>query len=232
MCGAIEHQLPFELPSGEKNPLDDPYPSRNSSQDSSFKLSSGDLREMESIYQNTISEYQSLLSLYNMEKERARKQGKLRMFPKTLSQWRPEGSLYPESQINAVYKELPAEAILYQQYSLESKQHSRSYLYISMEHQNKRPSVVHYSSPCLASSQEIKELHFGIVERLFQHSFADRSFMWAAVSLYKEPKFDSGCGLWCAENIMGRRILKLLDGLSHPLTIAIDSKVWFLDVYP
>lgn len=228
----MEHQLPFQLPSGEENPYEDQSPSHANYQGSLFDLSNGDLREMEKIYQNEMAEYNSLLKLYNLEKERARKQGKLKVFPKTFAQWRPERNMYPESHLNAICQGLQSKATLHEQYSLKTKQHSRSYLYISKEHQTKKPSVVCYSSLCSGASQGSEDLNFGVIERLYHHSFAEKSFMWAAVCLYKEPLFDSSCGLWCAENMTEKRILILLSSLSHPLTIAIDSNIWFLDVYP
>ena len=222
-----QQQLPFQLPPEAENVFD------GNSQGSSFDLSIGDLKEMEKIYQNVVSEYQSLLTLYGMEKERAKKQGKLKMFPKVFSQWRPEGSKYSESQLNAICARPQSKATTYEQYSLETKQHSHSYLYISKEHHNKMPSIVCCSSPGSGACQTSLEMNFGVIERLYQHSFAEKLFMWAAVSLYTKPCFDASCGLWCSENKTEKRILVLLRSLSHPLTVAHDSNIiWFLDVYP
>ena len=75
----MEQQLPFQLPPEAENFFD------GNSQGSSFDLSIGDL--MEKNYQNV--EYQSLLTLHAMEKEQAKKQGKLKMFPKEFSHWQP-----------------------------------------------------------------------------------------------------------------------------------------------
>ena len=229
----MEHKLPFQLPPEAENFFDDHIPSQGNSQGLSFDLSIGDLKEMEKIYLNAVSEYRSLLTLYAMEKERARKQGKLKMFPKAFSQWRPEGSMYSESQLNAICAAPQSKATVYEQYSLETKQHSHSYLYISKEHHNKRLSVVYCSLPCSGASQASQEMNFGVIQRLYQHSFAEKSFMWAAVSLYMEPCYDASCGLWRAENKTEKRILVLLRSISRPLTVAHDSNIiWFLDVYP
>ena len=95
------------------------------------------------------------------------------------------------------------------------------------------PSIVYCSSPGSGAYQTSQEINFGVIERLYQHSFAEKLFMWAAVSLYTEPRFDASCGLWCSENKTEKRILVLLRGISHPLTVAHDSNIiWFLDVYP
>ena len=126
-----------------------------------------------------------------------------------------------------------SKATVYEQYSLKTKQHSHSYLYISKEHHNKRLSVVYCSLPCSGASQASQEMNFGVIQRLYQHSFAEKSFMWAAVSLYMEPCYDASCGLWRAENKTEKRILVLLRSISRPLTVAHDSNIiWFLDVYP
>ena len=77
---------PFNCHLKQRIFFDDHSPSQGNSQGLSFDLSIGDLKEMEKIYQNAVSEYRSLLTLYAMEKERARKQGKLKMFPKAFSQ--------------------------------------------------------------------------------------------------------------------------------------------------
>jgi len=126
-----------------------------------------------------------------------------------------------------------SKARVYEQYSLETKQHSHSYLYISKEHHNKRPSVVYYSLPCSGASQASQEMNFGVIQWLYQHSFAEKSFMWTAVSLYMEPCSDASCGLWHAENKTEKKILVLLRSISRLLTVAHDSNIiWFLDVYP
>ena len=117
----MEQQLPFQLPSEAENVCDD------NSKGSPFDLSIGDLKEMKQIYQNVVSEYQSLLTLYAIEKERARKKGKLSMFPKAFSQWQPEGSKYSESQLNAIIGGPQSKATIFEQYSVETKQHSHSY---------------------------------------------------------------------------------------------------------
>ena len=183
-----------------------------------FDLSIGDLKEMKKNIINVVSEYQFLLTLYAMDKKQARKQGKLKMFPKAFSQWRPQGSMYSESQLKAICAGPQSKATIYAQYFLETKQHSHSYLYISKEHCNKRPSVFYCSSPCSGTSQASQEMNFGVIEQLYKHSFAEKSFMRAAVSLFIEPCFDASCGLWHAENRTGKQILVLLRSVSPPLT--------------
>ena len=139
----------------------------DSSKGSPLDLSIGGLKEMKQIYQNVVSEYQSLLTLYAIEKERARKKGKLSMFPKAFSQWQPEGSKYSESQLNAIIGGPQSKATIFEQYSVETKQRSHSYLYISKEHHNKMPSVVCCSLPCSGASQTSQEMKFGVIERLY-----------------------------------------------------------------
>lgn len=169
VSGSVEHQLPFQLPSEAENVCDD------NTKGSPFDLSIGNLKEMKliKIYQNVVSEYQSLLTLYAIEKEQATKKGKLNMFPKAFSQWQPEGSKYSESQLNAIIGGPQSIAIIFEQYSVETKQHSHSYLYISKEHHNKMSSVVCCSLPCSGASQTSQEMKFGVIERLYQHSFPE-----------------------------------------------------------
>ena len=78
VSGAMEHQLPLQLPPEGDNFVD------GNSQGSSFDLSIGDLKEMEEIYQNVVSEYQSLLTLYANEEETSLKAGKTEDVPKSI----------------------------------------------------------------------------------------------------------------------------------------------------
>ena len=48
-------------------------------------ISSENLKSMEQVHLREVPKFQSLLTIYEMEKEKARKQGKLRRFPKTFA---------------------------------------------------------------------------------------------------------------------------------------------------
>ena len=107
---------------------------------------------------------------------------------------------------------------------METKQHSRGYLYISKQHSTKRRSIVYHVAPSSEAVTNPLKPRFGVIERLYSHSFAQRYFMWAAVSLYKEPCYDSSSGLWCLDDLFDHTVPVLLSSLSHPLTIAHDGK--------
>ena len=78
------------------------------------------------------------------------------------------------------------------------------------------------------SSENLKSIHC-----IYQHSFAQRTFLWAAVSLYEDCCYDSTSGLWCSKDSVGQTVPVLIRYLSHPLTVAADGnlKIWFLDVF-
>lgn len=173
---------------------------------------------MKQVYKLEVPELQSLVTLYNMEKETARNQRRLKKFPK-FAQWIPEASDIQTTKESMVVQ---PKIVMYHHYLLESKQHSRNSLYVCQEHPNKRPSIVYFSSPFEDSTQNLK---FGIIQTIY---------IWATVSLYKEPDhFDSSSGLWWSHNSFSCTIPILLSSLSNPLTVAYDkqSYIWLLDVY-
>lgn len=84
-------------------------------------------------------------SLCQMEQEKARKDRRLKNFPKSLTHWRPEaGKMEPqcEKALTAISEGLQPTAILYSQYPSERKQHSHGCLYTSKQHPTKRPSNI------------------------------------------------------------------------------------------
>lgn len=183
------------------------------------KLSNDHLAAMECLYK-VMPELQGFLSIYNSDRERARKKRKLRHFP-TFSRWRSEGSPQPAGGL------IEDRVTLYHQHTADSKQHSTNCPYVSRQHHVKRASTV-----CLLDLSEAQK-RFGVVEELYCHEVANKKFMWALVNLYKDTRFDLGNGLWfsCKDNY-GQIMPVPLNKLSHPLTIAVDdSFIWFLDVH-
>ena len=186
---------------------------------------------MEHANASEIPELDFVVKLYNNEKEKARREQRLKKFPKSLTQWRPEGGqLEPQYEVvlNAVHEGLKSTATLYPQHLMETKKHSHDCLYVSKQHRTKRPSIVYFKCPSLASEGS-RNITFGVIEQIYKHSFASKEFMWAAVSVFKEKQFDSQCRLWWSENSTQQRNIILLDRISHPLTTATEnSKIWFL----
>lgn len=228
----MKEHLPFELPCAEENAVLET--SRGSLVDSLIDLPTEDLKQMENIYRCEIPELQSVVKLYKTEEEKARKERRLNKFPKSLTQWRPEGGqMEPQCEVvlNAINGGLQFTAVMYPQHIIETKQHSRDCLYVSKQHPTKRPSIVYFPFPSSVESKDSGTKRFGVIEQIYKHSFASKEFMWSAVNLFKEEQFDSQCGLWWSENSTQQIILILLDKVSHPLTIATDnSTIWFLDV--
>ena len=221
MSGKMTSKLPFLLPSEG-----DSLPVQGNIEGEQREVSSENVEHMKQVYMVVVPELQSLVTLYNMERETARKQRRLKKFPR-FAQWIPEAS---GTQARKESMVVQPTCVSYNQYLLETKQHSRNNLYVCQEHPTKRPSIVHFSSPSEDSSQSVK---FGIIQTIYGHSFCERMYIWATVSLYKEPHFDSRSGLWCSHNSFSHTIPVLLSSLSNSLTVAYDkhSYVWFLDVY-
>ena len=191
------------------------------------------LAHEEEIYKEEVAEFQSLCTIYEMEKDLAHKHGKLKQFPK-FTHWKPEGSQLSSDLHFSILEGLQPNAVAYQHHVLEAKQHSRSYLYISTQHPSKRPTIVFYSPPSKSSSDTTSSiLSFGIIIKIYLHPFAQKVLMWAVVNFYKNPKFVPGCGLWCADDSFATTAPVLLSHLSHPLMTAVDEKfkIWFLDAY-
>lgn len=88
---------------------------------------------MEHANASEIPELDFVVKLYNNEKEKARREQRLKKFPKSLTQWRPEGGqLEPQYEVvlNAVHEGLKSTATLYPQHLMETKKHSHDCLYV------------------------------------------------------------------------------------------------------
>ena len=221
MSGKMTKTLPFLLPSeGDSQPQLDNIEGRQ------CEVSSETVESMRQVYMVVAPELQSLVTLYNKERETARNRRRPKTFPK-FDQWIPEASDLQTRKETIVVQPT---VVSYNQYLLESKQHSRNNLYVCQEHPTKRPSIVYFSPP---SEDRIQNVKFGVIQTIYSHSFCQRMYIWATVSLYKEPHFDSSSGLWWSHNSFCHAIPVLLSSLSNPLTVAYDkhSNVWFLDVY-
>ena len=79
MSGKMTRKLPLQLPSeGVELPLHD------NSKGERHDLSSELVASMEQVYMDVVPEFQSLVALYNMEREIAHNQRRLKKFPKLL----------------------------------------------------------------------------------------------------------------------------------------------------
>ena len=229
MSGKISIKPPFELPTEDGSQTEECSAVQGGQQED---ISSENLKSMEQVYLHEVPKFRSLLTIYEMEKEKAQKQGKLRRFPKTFACWRPEGSQSDE-ETASILGGLEPTTQKYKEYFFEAKQHSHRYHYISKEHPTKRPSTVYYLDLSSKAGNKSKKPRFGVIQCIYQHTFAQRTFMWAAVSLYEGCWYDSSSGLWCSKESIGQTVPVLIRSLSHPLTVAVDGnlKIWFLDVF-
>lgn len=223
--GVMKDKLPFLLDLNE----DSSNAQRTTQQQS---LPDDQIEAMVERYVDIIPEFKQLLSIYNMEKETARRNRLLKSFP-VFAEWKPRAGSSTE-QPRAVVEGLIAEptVLVYNEYTLDTKQHSRSSLYVSQEHPIKKASAVYYISSSTQASNS-KNIQFGMIQRIYSHNFANKEFMWAAVKIYKKPQYDANNGLWYSSDLFQQKVhLDLLSSLSYPLTIAKDenSCVWFIDV--
>ena len=219
LSGKISSKLPFSLPSEEESPA------LQCSLEVQCELPSKHIAKMQEVYMNVVPELQSLVIIYNRERETARSQRRLRKFPK-FAEWIPGAS---DTQTRKKNLALEPTGVSHRQYLLESKQHSRSYLYVSQEHPTKTASIVFL---CPSSETAPQDVKFGVLQTLYSHSFSGRMYLWAIVKLFKNPHYDSSSGLWRSCNSFNDTLPILLSSLSNPLTVAYDDcYVWFLDVY-
>ena len=220
MTGLMKGGLPFELSFHDETALP------QSVVKSEFIVSNEDLRHMEQVYRKDVPELQSAISLFQMEQEKARKERRLKTFPNSLLNWKPEaGQMEPqcEAALTALREGLQPTALMLLQHRSDTKQHSHDLLYISRQHPTKTPSIICFLFEGL--------LKFGVIEQIFKHSFVSKEFIWVAVRLFEREKFDSQCGLWWAEESTQQQILIPLPKVSHPLTTAVENSIiWFLDV--
>lgn len=218
LSGKISSKVPFPLPSNNESLA------LQCSLGKQCELSGDHVAKMREVYMGVVPELQALLILYNRERETARSQRRLKKFPK-FYEWIQEAR---DADIRKKNLVVQATGLRYSQYLLESKQHSRSYLYVSQQQPTKKPSIV-FLSP--SSEDSVQDAKFGAVQSLYSHSFCQSTYMWATVQLFKEPLYDSSSGLWRSCNSFSHTVPVLLSSLSTPLTVAYDdSYVWFLDV--
>ena len=148
MTGHMKGSLPFELPV-----LDETLIVETSSQrveETEIVISHEDLRQMEDVYKKELPELKSVLRLYKMAEEKAHRERRLKKFPKSLLQWRPEGGqMEPqcEDALTAILEDLQSTTVMHLQYVIETKQYSRDCLYVSKQLPTKRASIVYLASP-------------------------------------------------------------------------------------
>ena len=169
MTGLVKSTLPFE------SPLNVDESSAKSVIENEFILCNEDLRHMEYMYRKEVPELQSVCKLFQMEQEKARKDRRLKNFPKSLTYWRLEaGKMEPqcEKALTAISEGLQPTAILYSQYPSERKQHSHDCLYTSKQHPTKRPSIVCFPYS-LMEKDKPAVTKFGVLEQIFQHYYIE-----------------------------------------------------------
>jgi len=85
MPGKTSNTVPFKLPT-ELHSLTEQPDERQTGE-----IPSEHLRIMEQIYVHEVPRFQSLLSLYEIDKEKAHKHGTLKRCPKKFANWRRTG---------------------------------------------------------------------------------------------------------------------------------------------
>ena len=141
-----------------------------------------------------VHEFQSLWAIYEMEKKLARKVGRLKSFPK-FSDWIPKGSINQSTDQHRSVIEGPHNSteVVFHQHIFEIKEHLHSYLYISAQPDpTNKPTAVFQRSETQCgncfSTDKAFSLSFGIIDKIFQHYFAQRLFVWGQlVRFYKKP---------------------------------------------
>lgn len=129
MAGVLKENLPFELPPVEED-MTEKILSENQVGES-LDLSVEDVREMEKVYKKEIPEFQQLIRMFSMEREIARRERRLKKFPKSLSQWQPEGGQLHQSckaLLDAIHSGPETSVVTFLLYFIESKQHSCDFL--------------------------------------------------------------------------------------------------------
>ena len=201
----MKNKLPFHLPCDDNDDnMLSPSPLKEGSP-GTIHLSKEEIAHMEEIYKIQVPEFQSLFTIYEMEKVFARKQGKLKKFP-SFTNWKPEGSQVFTNLHFSILQGLQQTTVVYHQYALEAKQH----LYTCTQHPSKKPTIVFYSASSNSSSSYSSTASttssFGIIDKIYLHPFAQTVFVWAVVRLYKKPKFMPSCGLWCSDGSFGKTV--------------------------
>lgn len=222
ISGRIPNSRCFDVLDGNDSEAD------TSEVSSSGKLESDEMNALESLYQKIDPDYGTLVSMYELEKKRAKKAHRVKKFP-PLSRWE-SGCDYVLSQDQLELRHGPSNSVTdLRTYTLKDD-HGRCIKYAIINSTKK--SVSSCVSLCLDSVLSQGEMKFGQIARIFQHVFNKKMYTLAKLQWFCDIELDRQSGLYFSSNttVSPYQIVPLKD-LSKPLVHALDGqKFWFLNV--
>ena len=196
-------------------------------------VSEMEVSEMQSQYGQLISVYARILSEYEKASKAAANTRTKSLFPSKHT-WNPVGRTLTSSEREMLNG--PSQHVnVYKKLSVRDKDTNRLIEYSSTDVELIPHNIPKQSSSFVtinAADERSKPL-FGVVVKLFSHSFAQNTFYWAVIQQFAEPVFDSELKMWhvCVDvDHTYTSSLIMLPNLSYPLVVAVDdNEIWFLN---
>lgn len=171
-----------------------------------FKVLPEILREMDNGYRYEAKEYAALHEVFLMERENARRNRKLKLFPPTFRKWLDSRGINVQLDDTAYDMKL---------YSF-SKNGGRTHNY-------HRGDIITYSSKVCQQSRH------GRIKSIFSHTFQDCPYIWFLISTYPLASEDPVTGLYFSANNSMHTQPVLVSNISKPLYAAEEGQtMWFL----
>ena len=220
-------QISGRIPYSNCFDITDEHEADTTEESSSGSLDLAEMRALESLYQKIDTDYGNLISVYDLEKKRAKKAHRLKQFS-PLSYWEA-GDEYELSSDQLELRCGPSSFITdFRTYTIKDD-HGRYVKYAVINSPKK--SVSSCVSLCLNSMLNQGEPKFGQITRIFQHTFNKKRYTLAVIQWFCEVGFDRESGLYFSSKltISPDQIIPIKD-LSKPLVHALDgNKIWFLN---
>lgn len=180
---------------------------------STVELDSITLENMKGVYQSEIEEYRVLCQTYHQEKEKARRQRRLRGFP-PFERWVPEGRTLNDKE----------QELLVGPSSTAMK--VSEYVY---KERGRRPHKFQ-STKSVICQVGLPSYKFGIVKKIILQTFAGCQYVWLLNGWYPPPNFHDESRIWFSEDKIEETSAILISRVSKPLVIAKEENlIWFLD---
>jgi len=151
MTGLVKCELPFQVSKAVSSKTQNEF----------YTICDADLRHMETAYIKEMPELQNAQVKYESELRRAKHKRRLKSFPKSLSEWTPEGG-HIDPALACLHVGLKTSAKAFDELFFTDHVHPCEQLYISEQHSSKRASIVSF---------HLESTKFGIIDTIFQHTF-------------------------------------------------------------
>ena len=194
-------------------------------------LSSSQLSELDTLYDQMLPEYSHIVSEYEHEKNRAKNKRSLSNFP-SREKWKPPARILSDRECELIAG--PKNHVEFIKKLSLRDTHTGRCIYYTASECERRPSRTSSSYVALhVCTSESDTPVFAQIQSLFTHSFASHTYDWAILDVFDTPLRDSESSMWNVHHVVKDQRCALVLNLSYPLVVAPEtssSRLWFLNL--